>query len=118
VGDVTDPQVAARLGPQDIVVANRFLCHLQPDVAVRSLRAVARFVTPGGYLFVSGVDLDVRARVARELGWTPVTERLEEVHEGDPSLRAGWPLRYWGLEPLDRTRHDFALRYAAAFQVG
>jgi chemotaxis methyl-accepting protein methylase len=118
VGDATDPRLAARLGPLDIVVANRFLCHLQPGEAERSLRALARLVDASGYLFVSGVDLDVRTRVARELGWTPVTERLEEVHEGDPSLRDGWPLKYWGLEPLDRSRPDFALRYAAAFQVG
>jgi|SRR5215831_1656893 len=23
---------------------------------------------------------------------------MSEIHEGDPSLRRGWPLQYWGLE--------------------
>ena len=73
---------------------------------------------PGGYLFVSGVDLDVRSKVARESGWTPVRDSLEAVHDGDHSLRADWPCKYWGLEPLDATKPDWMLRYASAFQVG
>jgi len=117
VGDAADPQLARLLGPQDIVVANRFLCHLPPTFAEQCLRAVARLVAPGGYLFVSGVDLDVRTRVARALGWKPVCDSIEEVHEGDVSLRSSWPLKYWGLEPIDKSRADWSLRYASAFQL-
>jgi len=117
VGDVEDPRVADALGPRDIVVANRFLCHLPPADAERCLRKVARFVAPGGYLFVSGVDLDVRTKVANELGWKPISDLLEEIHEGDPSLRTAWPHRYWGLEPLERSRSDWNIRYASVFQL-
>src|SRR5437867_11883789 len=35
------------------------------------------------YLFVSGVDLDVRTKVAIELGWKPISDLLEEIHEGE-----------------------------------
>ena len=115
LGDVEDPAILRALGPQDIVVANRFLCHLPPPEAERCLRSIARFVAPGGYLFVSGVDLDVRSKVAKDLGWKPVPELLEEIHEGDPTLRTAWPHRYWGLEPLDRTRPDWKIRYASVF---
>jgi hypothetical protein len=73
-------------------------------------------VKPGGYLFVAGVDLDVRERVARDLRWRPIPELIEEVHDGDPSVRRDWPLAWWGLEPLDVTRHDWQMRYAAVFQ--
>jgi hypothetical protein len=38
----------------------------------RCLRNVARLVEPGGHLFVSGIDLDVRTRLAYEMGWKPV----------------------------------------------
>ena len=78
---------------------------------------MARFVAPGGYLFVSGVDLDVRTKVANELGWKPISDLLEEIHEGDPSLRTAWPHRYWGLEPLERSRSDWNIRYASVFQL-
>jgi len=118
LGDAADPRLRDAIGPQDIVVANRFLCHMEPPEAEQCLRSIARLVAPGGYLFVSGVDLDVRTRVASELGWRPVPDLLEAVHDGDKSLRDDWPCKYWGLEPLDKRRPDWPLRYASAFQVG
>jgi chemotaxis methyl-accepting protein methylase len=117
-GDANDPALAASLGPQDIVVANRFLCHMAPPDAERCLRNIGRFVKPGGFLFVGGLDLDVRTKIALEQGWTPVTEMIREIHEGDDSLRNAWPLQYWGLEPLDDKRPDWQLRYASVFEIG
>jgi chemotaxis methyl-accepting protein methylase len=116
LGDAGDPGLVGALGLQDIVVANRFLCHMHPEEAEECLRNLARLVKPGGYLFVSGVDLGVRSKVARELGWRPVTELISEIHEGDPSLRRDWPLQYWGLEPFDQGRIDWKIRYASVFQ--
>jgi SAM-dependent methyltransferase len=118
VGDAGDPDLAKRLGPQDIVVANKFLCHMAPPDAERCLRNMAHLVSPGGYLFVSGIDLDVRTKVAVDLGWTPVLDQLEEIHNGDPSVRRDWPWKYWGLEPFDSKRCDWRTRYAEVFQLG
>ncbi len=117
-GDANDPKLLGVLGPQEIVVANRFLCHMQPAAADKCLRSVARLVKPGGYLFVSGIDLDVRTRVARDLRWKPVTELIREIHDGDTSLRRGWPLEYWGLEPFSEDQADWGIRYASVFQIG
>jgi hypothetical protein len=118
VADVRDVAIRDLLGPQDIVIASNFLCHMEDSMAERCLRNLATLVTSGGYLLVSGVDLDVRSRVASELGWSPVRELLEEIHEGDPCLRRLWPCHYGALEPLQRARDDWMRRYAAAFQVG
>ncbi len=118
VADAGDPELAKSLGQQDIVVANRFLCHMAPLDAERCLRSLMHLVIPGGYLFVSGIDLDVRTKVALDLGWTPVRELLEEIHNGDPSVRGDWPWRYWGLEPFDSKRNDWSIRYASVFQIG
>jgi SAM-dependent methyltransferase/quercetin dioxygenase-like cupin family protein len=117
VGDVGDPGIAERLGTYDIVVSNNFLCHMEPEKAERCLRNIARLVAPRGYLFVTGIDLDVRTKVARELGWTPVQELLEEIHEGDTWLRQLWPGHYAGLEPLDKGRPEWKVRYAAVFEL-
>jgi chemotaxis methyl-accepting protein methylase len=117
-GDADDPELVSALGPQDMVVANRFLCHMEPAAAERCLRNLARLVKPGGYLFVSGIDLDVRTRVAQEMRWKPVADLMREIHEGDPSLRCGWPLEYWGLEPFYDDRPDWMIRYASVFQIG
>jgi chemotaxis methyl-accepting protein methylase len=117
-GDAGDSDLCGAIGAQDIVVANRFLCHMEPANAQRCLRNIGRLVKPGGYLFVSGIDLDVRTRVALEMGWKPVPDLAREIHEGDASIRRGWPLEYWGLEPFDDRRPDWQLRYASVFQVG
>jgi SAM-dependent methyltransferase len=118
LGDARDPGLTKRLGPQDIVVANKFLCHMAPPDAERCLRNLTQLVSPGGYLFVSGIDLDVRTKVAVDLSWTPVPSLLEEIHNGDPSVRHDWPWKYWGLEPFDSKRRDWSIRYAEVFQLG
>jgi SAM-dependent methyltransferase len=117
LGDAADPELVRQLGPQDMVVASNFLCHMVPVEAERCLRNIARLVRPGGHLFISGVDLDVRTKVARNLGWTPVPDLLEEIHQGDPCMSRDWPWEYWGLEPMNKKRADWLRRYAAAFQA-
>ena len=116
-GDAADPELVKVLGLQDMVVGSNFLCHMAPVAAENCLRNIARLVGPGGYLFVSGADLDVRTKVALDLGWKPVRELLPEIHDGDPSVRADWPWHWWGLEPMDQRRRDWQIRYATAFQV-
>jgi len=117
-GDAGDPRLAETVGPADIVIANKFLCHMHPPDAERCLRSLPRWVKPGGHLLVSGVDLEVRAKVAADLGWIPLLDQIGEIHDGDPSVRRDWPWRYWGLEPFDATRPDWQMRYAAAFEIG
>ena len=117
LGDASSPELIHALGRQDIVVANNFLCHMEPPAAENCLRNIAGLVDREGYLLVSGVDLEVRAKVAHELGWRPIPELLEQIHDGDPSLRRDWPWWWWGLEPLNHRRHDWRMRYAAVFQV-
>jgi hypothetical protein len=74
-------------------------------------------VSPNGYVFVSGIDLDIRTKVACDLGWQPLEELLDEIHEGDPDMRRIWPFHYGGVEPLNKRRRDWRIRYAAAFQL-
>ena len=115
-GDAGDPEIHRLLGPQDIVVANNFLCHLDQPVAESCLRNIAMLIAPGGYLFVSGVDINIRMKVSREMGLIPQEELIREIHEGDPSLRNDWPFSYWGLEPMNVRRKNRTLRYAAVFR--
>jgi chemotaxis protein methyltransferase CheR len=117
LGDATDAALIDVLGLQDLVVGSNFLCHMPPPSAEKCLRNMAGLVRPGGHIFVSGVDLEVRTKVAVDLGWKPVLEQMEEIHNGDGSIRADWPWHLWGLEPFDRRRADWQTRYAAVFQV-
>ncbi len=116
-GDAADSEMRNVLGPQDMVVGSNFLCHMAPGDAEKCLRNIAHLVKPGGHLFVSGVDLFVRTKVALDLGWKPVQELMVEIHDGDPSVRADWPWQWWGLEPFDQRKCDWQIRYAAVFQL-
>jgi chemotaxis methyl-accepting protein methylase len=116
--DVRAPELRAQMGLHDIVVANNFLCHMERAEAEHCLRNIGQLVDARGVLFVSGVDLEIRQKVARDLGWQPVDELLEQIHDGDSCLRGQWPFQYAGLEPLTKHRSDWKMRYAAAFQVG
>ena len=118
VADVREAGIVDRLGRQDIVVASNFLCHMEQAEAEQCLRNIGRLVAAHGFIFVSGVDLDVRQRVATDLGWTPAPELLAEIHDGDTCLREQWPYLYGGLEPLNKRRKDWQMHYAASFQVG
>jgi hypothetical protein len=91
---------------------------MMPPAQEGCLRNIARLARPGGCLFVSGVDLDVRTDVARELGWKPVRDLMREIHDGDPSLRERWPLEYCGLEPFSEKMPDWPIRFASVFKLG
>jgi chemotaxis methyl-accepting protein methylase len=117
LGSAADPELARTLGPQDLVLASNFLCHMEPIAAQSCLRNIARLVKPGGHLLVVGVDLDVREKLARELGWQPVPDLIREIHEGDTDVRRDWPCEWWGLEPLDERRRDWQMRYGAIFRL-
>jgi len=117
VGDAGESEILDVLGPQDMVVANNFLCHMDPPAAEKCLRNIARLVSPRGYLFVCGIDLNIRSKVASELGWNPLQDLIEEIHEGDPGARSLWPFHYGGLEPLNKRRQDWEIRYASAFHL-
>jgi chemotaxis methyl-accepting protein methylase len=117
VADVKTPELLGIIGMQDIVVASNFLCHMEDSEAARCLRNIARLIAPQGHILVSGVDLDVRTNVARELGWQPVEDLIEEIHNGDDCMREIWPCHYGGLEPLNKAIPDWKLRYAAAFSM-
>jgi hypothetical protein len=117
IGDASDPELVRVIGLHDMVVASNFLCHMEPQAAENCLRNISRLVKRGGYLFVSGVDLEVRASVARKLGWRPIPELIEQIHDGDPPMRRDWPWTWWGLEPINRNRSDWQMRYAVAFRL-
>lgn len=119
VADARDPELARKLGPQDVVVANNFLVHMKPPAATACLWNVIRLVRPGGILVCRGVDLNVRERAVREFGLAPVILRIEEIHDSEPDIdaRRYWPWRYFGLEPLNKGRKDWVQRYASIFRV-
>jgi chemotaxis methyl-accepting protein methylase len=119
VADARDPHTISELGLFDIVLANNFLIHMKESEATDCLYKVAKLVKPNGFLICRGVDLSIREQVARQLNLKPIPSRIEEIHNADGAIDAqlDWPWKYWGLEPMDKTRKNWIQRYATVFQV-
>jgi chemotaxis methyl-accepting protein methylase len=119
VGDACDPNLVDKLGEQDIVIANRFLCHMYSKDAENCLNNITRLVAVNGYLFVTGIDLEVRQKVMQRADFLPVPDHLAEIHNGDsPLIKEGWPWTYYGLEPISSNpdKDDYLSRYAMVYQ--
>jgi len=114
--DARDPGLATLLGAHDVVMVNNILCHMRDPEAEACLRNVLRAVAPGGYLLSFGINLDVREHVVLGAGLAPVKDDIERVYLADSDALSKWPLRYWGCEPFDRRRRDWATRYGTVFQ--
>lgn len=115
--DIRDTDLPASLGPQHVVIANNILIHMPDDVAEASLRNLANSVEPGGLLCITGVDLDLRVRVARTLKLQPITSRIEEIHHGYSPILDAWPCSYYGLEQYDAHHPDHDYRYSMLYRV-
>lgn len=114
--DACDTSLAEAIGSYDVVLANNMLCHMYDSQADACMRNIATLLSPGGYLFIYGVDLDVKTRVVKSLGLQPVDDKIEETYLADWNALAHWPFTYWGSEPLNKRRRDWKVRYAAVYQ--
>ncbi|MGZ9723999.1 CheR family methyltransferase [Rhizobium miluonense] len=115
--DATDDRLLELVGRQDFLLANNFMGPMEDPLAERCLRNMIRLVAPGGYLFVDGIDLDVKTRVLKASGLRPVLTNQEEIWTSE-GARGGWPWLRWGREPLNRSEADWAIRYSIIFHLG
>ena len=99
-------------------MANNFLCHMDASMAERCLRNIARLVSPHGYLFVSGIDLDIRTKVADDLGWNPLQELLEEIHEGDPVHERFLAVQLFRFGAFEQEKTGLETPLRGSFSVG
>ena len=106
---------AAELPPADVVFAQNVLIHFTPEDALRAAGYLVRQTRPGGVLGLPGINLDVLVEAVRRHGLEPIAEGMTEIHEGW-RLRRSNPKTSWGLEPLDRARPDWRIRYCSLFR--
>ncbi|MFZ1683329.1 MAG: CheR family methyltransferase [Candidatus Zixiibacteriota bacterium] len=116
VGNALDPNLAATCGPADIVFAQNFLYHLKPADSKLAFFNLCSLLKPRAALFIDGMDLDMKQRLTRQVGLTPMLDEIETIHADAYEERGtSWPAIYWGLEPLSRSRKDWTYRYSTIF---
>lgn len=116
VDSILNPRLAQITGPRDIVMVNNCLVHFSREDTARAFSHIVDIIVPGGYLFAWGMDLDARTEESTLRGLIPVSQNIENIHNADDTGRRIYPWKYWGLEPLDKTRTDWTRRYATVFR--
>ncbi len=114
-GDAVTDDLAAK-GPYDLVLGQNFMIHMNEAMAAQAFANLASAMAPHGALFVHGIDLDLRERLAARHGLAPVAWRIAEIHDEDSVRRNAWPFYYWGLEPLEPDHPRFAMRYSSIYR--
>ena len=114
--DVVDATIRSRAQCADIVLACNVMCNLRRPAARRLFQnAVALLQSPGA-LFVDGMDLDMRVRLAHRHRLVPLTFEMRRIHEEARLVRGDhYPWFAAGLEPFSAHRRDREFRYATIF---
>lgn len=102
VQDITDNHFLSTLPQADMIFAQNILFHLPRDKAEGAFKSLAKRLAKPGYLFVNGMDTDMRVKLSKQLELDPVTDLLEEIHEEARVDRGeDWAYFYWGREPFN-----------------
>ncbi len=116
--ETADAAESGVLPSADVVFCQNVLIHLDRPRAEPVLDHALAAARPRAVLACAGMDLDLKPRV-RAAGFIPFTGRIDEIHDGWRACRHHWRTEpgvyYFELEDLDRSRPDWADRYAQIF---
>jgi chemotaxis methyl-accepting protein methylase len=116
VADVLDEKTVTALGNADIVFVQNLLVNLRRNKARIAFRNAFRLLKRRSVMFVDGMDHDLRTRLTRRYGLTPLTFKLDQIYrEAREERGAGWPYNYWGIEPFLLHPHHWQRRYGTIF---
>ena len=102
----------------DLVSCQNVLTHLERPAATALLDRLLARAKPRAVFVCSGVDLDLKQRIA-DAGFQPWTGNVEEIHNAFATHRMHYRLHrgqhYVELEDIDRARSDWRVRYSTLF---
>jgi hypothetical protein len=117
-GDLRD---AGSRAPVDLVMCQNTLVSFAADDARAAVAGLGAEVRTGGWLAVGGGALDVVPAAVVALGFEPVLDDVEAIHEAWAVQRAFWANAhrpYWALEPFTADHPDGPARYGTVFRRG
>lgn len=115
-GNLLDRPFMDSLDRSELVFAQNVLFHLPRPKAREALRNLHDVLSPGGALFINGVDTDIRADMTRRLGLKPLEYLVEEIHNDARVDRGnGWAGTYVGRKPFERGGRDWLRRQGTIF---
>lgn len=114
--DIVRDDLRGRFGEADVVLAQNVFFHLPPALARRAFGNVVATVSPGGALFVEGMDLDLRVALTTAHDLKPLGWRTRDIYEESRRhIPARWWQVYYGAEPWGALRREPQRRYGSIF---
>ncbi|MBN1346932.1 MAG: ATP-binding cassette domain-containing protein [Phycisphaerae bacterium] len=115
VGDILSKD-CTRLPPAEVLLCQNTLMHMPPADATRALANLISQAAPGAVVALAGTDPDLLVEAVQEYALQPITDRIEEIHDGW-RFRRSRPDAPWGLRPIDRSEKDWEIRNCSLFRV-
>ncbi|MFZ3064381.1 MAG: CheR family methyltransferase [Nitrospirota bacterium] len=116
VVDVLNSNLKGITGISDIVFAQNFIFHMRRKTAKAAFNNVCSILNSKAVLFIDGIDIDIRLKLAKRNNLEPLEYKIEEIHNEAMMARGvGWPYSYWGLEPFSMSDKDWKRRYSTIF---
>lgn len=116
VGDITDRAFMTNHEPYDLVFAQNVLFHLPRPAARAAFHNLTGILRPGGALFISGMDSDMRVQLTKAARLAPVEYLIEEIHqEARVDRGTAWAHQYWGREPFSRHSPNWLRKFSTVF---
>ncbi len=117
VGDMLDKQFMESLGEVDIVFAQNVLFHLPKPQSREAFKNITRILKRSGYMFINGMDVDMRVKLTKLLKLKPIDYLIEEIHNDARVDRgAGWAGAYWGRQPFSKSAREWMRKQCTIFQ--
>ncbi len=114
--DLLAPEIADRFRPADIVLVQNVLFHLPPDMARKAFASVLKLLKPGAFLFIEGMELDMRSELTRAAALVPLDYKVKEIYEySRRHIPTFWWRHYFGNEPYSRFAWNRLARYSTIF---
>lgn len=114
--DLLAPEIVDRFRPADIVFVQNVLFHLPPDMARKAFANVLRLLKPGAFLFIEGMELDMRSELTKAADLVPLDYRVKEIYEySRRHIPTFWWRHYFGNEPYSRLSSNRIARYSTIF---
>lgn len=114
--DLLSPRLADQFAPADIVFAQNVLFHLPPALARKAFAAVANLLTPGGVLFLDGMELDMRVELTHASHLIPLDYKVKEIYRySRQHIPVRWWRYYYGNEPYMPFARNRLARYGTIF---
>ena len=116
--DLLEKSLPRQFPRAELVFAQNVFCHLAPPRARQAFENVVRVLKRGGWLFLDGMDLDLRVELTRARRLQPLDYKVKDIYQdARRHVPSNWWDYYYGSEPYLPFSRGRLRRYCTIFEA-